>query len=327
MDLGSAYTKIYIPGKGIVFNERSALVKKIHTDEVIDAGGFASEEERLPKTMKIVRPVRDGVVCDVKETAEFLSAVMAKVRRNKIIKPRIMLSVPGEITEVEGKAFAITAMNAGARQVVLMSAPMTSALGAGCDITLTRGLMTVDIGAEKTDVAAISHCNCVMSKTIRLGGGDFTEALKAFVKKKFKLEIGAGSAEKIKKELGINQTVPPKTIEVYGKDISNKLPRKIIISATDISEVYAELVKKLSDFVKDALDSTPAELVGDIIADGILLTGGGAKLDGLAEKLKFGSGVKVFAAENAELCNIKGLGLAFEHMEEIPDVVKSYHNL
>lgn len=237
-----------------------------------------------------------------------------------------MLSVPGDATEVEGKAFAAAAMNSGARQAILISAPTAAALGAGCDVTLSRGLMTADIGAEKTDVAAISQCNCVTARTIKIGGNDFTLILKEFVKTKFKLEISFSVAEKAKKELGLSQS-PQKTIELCGIDVSNKMPRKITPPATMFSGIYDNLINKLSKFVKDAFDDVPTALAGDILSDGILLTGGCAQLGGLAERLKFGSGIKTFVANEPELCNIKGTGLAFEHSDELAGMVQSYHNL
>lgn len=328
IDLGSAYTRIYMPGKGIVLNENTSFLKNIHTNEIAAFGADAVLfDEALPKTLTLICPIRRGCVCDVDIAAELLSRFISKVRHNTLVKPRVMLSVPGDITEVEGKAFASALMGAGARQVIMVSSPMVSALGAGCDITLPRGLMLMDIGAEKTDIAVISHCKDVISKTLKIGGKDFTDALRCFVLQKFKLEIGQGTAEKAKKELGIFSAENINEIELCGKDISNHMPRKITLSAKDTVGIYDEITGKLSSLIKDTLASSPTELASGILSDGLLLTGGGSQLLGLAEKLKFGSGIKTFTASEPELCCIKGTGLAFEHLSELPDIVQSYHNL
>ncbi len=328
IDAGSEYTSIYISGKGLVLREHSAICRRINTGKIIAVGDEASSaEERLPKTLKIIRPIQNGVICDIKAAKDLLSLLINKVRSNKLIKPRIMISVPGEITEVEGRAVVDTVMQAGARQVIIVPAPVVSALGAGCDVTIARGLMTLDIGAEKTEMAAISLCHPVISKTLKMGANSFTEDLKVFLRKKYNLETGTHTAEKAKITLGALSPVPAKTIDICGADISTHLPRKITVSTTDISDIYEERLDKIAKLIKESLDEIPPELAGDILSDGILLVGGGAKLDGIADKLRIKSGIKIYTAENPELCNIKGTGLAFEHIDELPDIVQSYHNL
>lgn len=328
IDAGSYRTNIYIAGKGVVLSERSVICRNTQNGEIAAIGDEAAYiEERMPNALCACHPIQGGVICDIDAASELLSHFISKVKKRKLIKPRIMLSVPGETTEVEGRAFVNSVLHAGARQAVIVSSPVVSALGAGCDITMARGLMIMDIGAEKTDVAAISLCKAVTEKSIKIGGNSFTEALKEYIKKHFKLEIGTQTAENAKHTLGIPSPRNPKKIELYGKDISNKLPRKITLSSSDISELYEERIDKLAYLIQSTLDDIPPNLVGDILSDGILLTGGGAKQDGLADMLRIKSGIKIYTAENPELCNIKGTGLALEHIGELPDIVQSYHNL
>lgn len=328
IDAGSEYISIYIVGKGLVLRERSAIAYNIHTKEVVAAGDEAAYgEERFPKTIKTYHPIRGGVICDIDMASELLNNLISKVRGSRLIKPRVMISVPCSITDVEGRAFVNTVLRSGARQTIIVSAPVVSALGAGCDVTLARGLMVLDIGAEKTEIAAISLCNTVISRSVKIGGNSFTDDLKKFIKRRYSLEIGLHTAEKIKINLGAASYIPNKSETVYGSDSSTHLPRKITLSSSEISDIYDERIDKLAKLIREMLDAVPPQLAGDILSDGILMVGGGAKLDGLADKLRIRSGIKIYTAEDPELCSIKGTGLALEHIEDLPNIIKSYHNL
>ncbi len=328
IDAGSEYISMYIVGKGLVLREKSSIAYNIHTNEVVAFGDEAAiGEERSPKTVKIYHPIQGGVICDSDMACELISRLFAKIRGKKLVKPRVMLSVPASITDVEGKAFINAVVRAGARQVIIVPSSVTAALGAGCDVTLARGLMVLDIGAEKIDIAAISLSNVVVSNSLKIGGNNFTDDLKMYLKHRYNLETGTQTCENLKIALGIKPLIPPKTETVCGSDITTHLPRKISVSSSEILNVYDERINKISRLIKDTLDSVPPEISGDILSDGILLVGGSANLSGLPEKLTSASGIKIFPAENPQLCNIKGTGLAMEHLSELPNIAQSYYNI
>ena len=326
IDLGSSHISIYTVGRGLVLSEASCAVFD-KSGKLIAAGDEAAKfEGKAPETVKIVRPVQGGVVTDIDITGALLAELLKKVRKNMLIKPRIMVSVPYGLTDVEEKAVISAVMRAGARQVIIISAPAAAALGAGCDISIARGLMVLDIGAEKSGMAAISVCTAVGGNSAKLAGNAFTEDIKEFFRRRYSLEIGSGAAESLKKKLSVSGNSLEKT-EICGMDASTRLPRKLTFSLAEADGIFDDTVKKIADMIKDTLDIIPAEILGDIMEDGILLVGGGAKLGGLAERLSSLSGIKLYPARDIELCTIKGTGLAFENIKNLPNIAQSYHNL
>lgn len=322
IDLGTDFTSIYISGEGIVLREPSVIAYNINTNEMIASGIEAEEmEERSPVTIKTVRPIIGGVVVDIDAAGDLCAALLKKVMKNIVVKPKVMLSLSCELTEVEAKAAINSVIKAGARQVTVIDSTTASALGAGCDISIARGLMILDIGEGKSEIAAISICNTVIANKIQIAGNSFTEAIKAFIKRRYSIIIGNRTAKEIKEKIGVGD------IEFFGSDSSTHLPRKARISSAELDGIFDESIKKIADMIRDTLDNVPPEILGDIMEDGILLTGGGAKLHGLCEKLRWKSGIKLYPADDIEFCNIKGCGIAIENLDSLPNIAQSYHNL
>lgn len=328
IDPGSEYTSIYISGRGTALREPSAVAININTGAVEAVGAEAADmEERGPRTMKTARPIQGGAVTDEELAGQLFSGLLAKVKKNGVVKPKVMVTVPCGATDVEEKALINSVMRAGARQVLVIEAPVAAALGAGCDVTIARGLMVLDIGAGKTETAAISLCNSVASRTVKMGGINFTDDVLAFVRKKYNMEIGRAAANKLKENAASLAGGYRELYEVSGIDLSSRLPRKIRISPAETETIFDAHVDAAAKIIKEGLESVPPEILGDILEDGILMVGGGAKLDGLAAKLREKSGIKIFPAENIEQCTIRGAGIAMENLSALPNIAKSYHNL
>lgn len=237
-----------------------------------------------------------------------------------------MLSLPCGLSDVEGRAAINAAIKAGARQVIVIEAPVAAALGAGCDVSIARGLMVLDIGGAKSEMAAISLCNSVVSKKINTSGNSFLKDIKEFMLKRHNLEIGTKTARLIKDELCLLSPFTEKNLDVFGVDSSTHMPRKVRIFSRETEGIFDEHIDELASLIRDTLDIVPPELLGDILADGILLVGG-ATFGTLSEKLSEKSGIKIFPADDIALCTIKGTGIALEHLEELPNIAQSYHNL
>lgn len=328
IDPGTDFISIYISGRGIVLREPSVIAFNINTREIAAVGEEAAAMEgKAPEAMKTERPITGGVITDSELAGELISRLLAKVKTNGVVKPRIMVSIPCGISDVEERAVINAVMRAGARQVIVVEAPAAAALGAGCDITLARGLMVLDIGGGKTDMAAISVCNSVVKKTIKIAGNTFTKDVEEFMRKKYSLEIGMKTAERVKEKIcSVNGASDAET-EVYGMDITTHLPRKVRVSSLETADIFDEHIDSIANLIKDTLDSVPPEILGDILEDGILMVGGGAKLSGLAGKLSAKSGIKIFPAENIDLCTVKGAGIALDNLDSLPNIAQSYHNL
>ena len=328
IDPGSDFTSIYIVGRGMVLREASVVACHKVSGEVVAVGDEAAEmEERAPRTLEIIHPIQKGVIIDEVLAGELFLQLISKVKKSSVIKPRMMLSLPAGITDVEERAYITSLMRGGARQVIIVDAPVAAALGAGCDVTLARGLMVLDIGGGKTSIAAVSLCNTVTSKKIYTAGDSFTNAVKAFILKKYNLEISTKTARKIKENLGSVTGELSGMEEVFGIDATNRLPRRIRVSAYETSNIFDYEIEDIITLIKDMLDTVPPEILGDIMADGILLVGGGAKLNGIAYRLREKSGIKIFPADHIDICNIRGTGLALENLNSLPNIAQSYHNL
>lgn len=328
IDPGTEFTSIYISGRGIVLREPSAAAVNIHTGGIEAVGAEAADMEgREPKSIKTVRPIQGGVISDSELAGHMLAGLMDKVKKKGIVKPKVMVTIPCGITDVEERALINAVMRAGARQVMVMEAPLAAALGAGCDITIARGLMVLDVGAGKTDIAAVSLCSTVVSKTVKIAGGSFNDDIKYFMKNKYNMEIGGKTACKIKENIASLTGKKSELYAVCGIDSSTRLPRKVRISSAETINIFDENIERISKIIKETLDSVPPELLGDILEDGILLTGGGAKLDGLVSALGEKCGIKIFPADNIDLCTVRGAGIAMENLNSLPNIAQSYHNL
>lgn len=314
IDLGTATTLLYVQGDGIVLYEPSVVAYDAGDKSMQAVGEEAwAMMGKNPQALAVERPLSGGVITDSYLAEEMLRRFLAKVCQKSLLKPRVMVCVPADITDVEQRAVIEACQQAGARRVYIIEEPIAAAIGAGCDISLARGMLIVDIGGGTTDVAAISLGKAVISRSIKTAGDSFTQAVIEYVQKRYSLHIGEPTAEKIKKEIGC--VFPRERIEsisVYGTDAQSGLPRSATINSDEIREAFDGVVGEIIQAIKDTLEDTPPELLNDILEDGILLTGGGAKIYGLDKRLRLETGIKIFLAQDMDACVIKGAGIALE---------------
>ncbi|MEY5144710.1 MAG: hypothetical protein RL745_71, partial [Actinomycetota bacterium] len=311
MDLGTANTLVYVRGRGIVLNEPSVVAINETTGGIVAVGVEAKQMVgRTPGSIKAVRPLKDGVIADFDTTARMLRYFIKKVHRSRFFsQPRLVICVPSGITGVERRAVVDAGKEAGARKVYIIEEPMAAAIGAGLPVHEPTGNMVVDIGGGTTEIAVISLGGIVATASIRTGGDELDNAVIAYVKREYSLLLGDRSAEEVKMKIGSAFPLPDEpNIEVRGRDLITGLPRTVLLTSEEIRRAIDEPVTKIINAVKECLDLTPPELSGDIMDRGIMLTGGGAMLRGLDERLRHETGMKVVIAEDPLDCVVKGAG-------------------
>ena len=310
IDLGTSSVLICTKNKGIVLRE-PAIVTKYRSGKSIHAVGQASEVMlgRTPVGIVAVHPMKDGVISDYKATEEMLTVFIKKVCSHNIIKPRVVVSVPGGATEVEKRAVIDVLLKSGARRVHIVSSPIAAAIGAGIDISRPSGSMVIDIGGGVTDIAVISMNGIVASSSIKIAGDQFDEAIVRYASKKFTLIIGEKTAEYVKKEIGCVQERPEiLTCEIKGRSLVSGLPQSMLISSSEIMEALSEPVNAIIEKITSVLEETPPELAGDISDRGITLTGGGSLLYGFDKLITSATGIKVNIPEDPISTVAKGTG-------------------
>ncbi len=318
IDLGTANTLVYVKGKGIVLNEPSVVALQKDTGRVLKVGKEAKiMVGRTPGNIVAIRPMKDGVIADFQYTEAMLRYFIQKVHNRKsLIRPRIIISVPSGVTQVERRAVRDSAQSAGAREVYLIEEPMAAAIGAGLPITEANGNMVIDIGGGTTDVAVISLAGIVFSKSVRTGGNEMDEAIIQAIKKKHNLLVGERSAEEIKIEIGSAYPMEEnKQMEVKGRDLVSGIPKTIVISEEEIRDALDEPVSKIVDTVKIALENTPPELAADIVDKGIILAGGGALLRGFDILLREETNLPITIADDPLSTIVLGAGQALNEIE------------
>ncbi len=317
IDLGTAYTLVYVRGKGIVINEPSFVALDKRTREPIAVGARAKEMwGKNPKDILIVRPLRDGVISEYDITAQMLEYLIKKAHEQTWVpvpKPRVVVGIPTGVTEVEKRAVYDAALAAGARQAHLIEEPVAAAIGAGLPILETRGSMIVDIGGGTTEVAIFSLGGIVISRSIRVAGDEMDEDIVRYMRLKHNLLISEPEAERTKIEIGSAYPLPQETKrKVKGRNLNNGLPDSVEVSSIEIREALSGSVNILIDMIKDALDDTPPELVGDLIESGITIAGGGGLLKGFAERVSEEVHIQAIVAEDAMTCVARGAGRILE---------------
>lgn len=325
IDLGTANTLIYVKGKGIVANEPSVVAVQNGSDyrKIVAVGTEAKHMcGRTPVGITAVRPMKDGVIADFEITEEMLRFFIQKVhRRRALVRPKVIVSVPFGITEVEKRAVKESAESAGARDVYLVVEPMAAAIGAGLPITEACGSMIVDIGGGTTEVAVISLKGIVYSQSIRVGGDKMDEAIINYVKRNYNLAIGERTAEQIKISLGAAlPTGENHKVEITGRDLVGGLPKTIEISEDEVREALDEPIKHIVEVVRQVLERTPAELAADIVERGITLAGGGALLRNLDKLVAQLTGLQVLLAEDPLTAVVMGSGKILDNLELLKDV-------
>ncbi len=318
VDLGTANTLVFARGRGIVIREPSVVALEQETGKVLAVGHEARRMlGRTPGNIVALRPLRDGVIAHYEATEIMLRHFLARVLgRYSLVRPRVMVCVPSGITGVEQRAVLEAAQVAGARKTYLIEEPMAAALGAGLDIAEARGSMVVDIGGGTVDVAVLSLGGIVVSASLKAGGDRFDEAIIRYMKKEHNLAVGERSAEEIKISIGtVDPEAPVRQTDVRGRDLVTGLPRTVTISSQEICRAVEEVTTTIVDGVRSVLDRTPPELAADILERGIVLTGGGALLDGMDRILSRRTEVPVIVAEDPLSCVALGTGKALGTMD------------
>ena len=326
VDLGTANTLVYVRGRGIVLNEPSVVAVNTVTGAILAVGAEAKRMiGRTPSHIRAIRPLKDGVIADFDITEKMLRYFIQKVHHRRFLaKPRVVVCVPSGITSVEQRAVEEATISAGARAAFIIEEPMAAAIGAGLPIHEPRGNMVVDIGGGTTEVAVISLGGVVTSTSVRVGGDELDEAIIQFVKKEFSVALGERTAEAIKLAVGSAfPTADEMIAEIKGRDLVSGLPQTIHVTSEEIRRALEEPVNAIIDAVKNTLDRCPPELSADIMDKGVVLTGGGALLKGLDERLKHETGMPIHIAEQPLSCVAIGSGKCLEEFEVLKRVLVS----
>ncbi|MBB6396695.1 rod shape-determining protein MreB [Actinomadura coerulea] len=325
VDLGTANTLVYVRGRGIVLNEPSVVAINTNTGKIVAVGIEAKRMiGRTPGNIVAVRPLKDGVIADFDVTERMLRYFIQKVhKRRHFAKPRIVVAVPSGITGVEQRAVKEAGYQAGARRVYIIEEPMAAAIGAGLPVYEPTGNMVVDIGGGTTEVAIISLGGIVTSQSVRVGGDELDQAVISFSKKEYSLMLGERTAEEIK--MAIGSAYPggddEPHAEIRGRDLVSGLPKTVVISAEEVRRAIEEPVNAVVDAVKTTLDKCPPELSGDIMDRGIALTGGGALLKNLDERLREETGMPIHLVDNPLDSVVLGTGKCVEDFESLRQVL------
>jgi rod shape-determining protein MreB len=320
IDLGTANTVVYVKGKGIVSSEPSvvAIQRDSRGDKRILAVGREAKEMlgRTPGSIFAIRPMKDGVIADFETTEKMLQYFIKKTRTgNQFLKPRIVIGIPSEITQVERRAVRDAALRARANEVFLIEQAMAAAIGADLPITEPGGNMIVDIGGGTTDVAVISLSGIVISKSIRIASNEMDEAIIQYIKKKYNLLIGERTAEQVKIKIGSAFPLDePLEMEIKGRDLTYGIPKTLNVNDSEIREALEGVVQTLIEVVKNTLEKTPPELAADIVDRGIILCGGGALLKNLDKRLREETSLPIFIADDPLSSVVLGAGKILENL-------------
>lgn len=334
IDLGTANTLVNVRGKGIVINEPSWVVINKRTRAPLAVGSQAKEMVgRTPIDMLAIRPLKDGVISEFEITEAMLQYFIGKTHEQSIVpipRPRVVVGVPSGVTEVEKRAVLDAALSAGAREVHLISEPRAAALGAGLPIGDVKGTMIVDIGGGTSEVAVMSMGGDVVARSLRVAGDELDDDIMEYVRNKYNLLIGDRMAEQVKIKIGSAYPLrQEQTMMVRGRNLVTGLPEAIEISSVEIREAISRSVQTIIDIIKDSLDETPPAIIADLMEVGICLAGGGALLQGLAERLTDELHIRVWVAEDPLTCVARGAGLileqggtSFQHLLEPIDGIR-----
>lgn len=320
VDLGTANTLIYVKGQGLVLNEPSMVALDTRSGLVVAVGHEAKRMwGRAPKNIKLVRPLKDGVIADFDVCEQMLKQFLQRVSTSRWSKPRVIVAVPSEVTGVERRAVQDAAEFAGARRpVYIIEEAMAAAIGAGLPVHEPSANLIVDIGGGTTEVAVISLGGIVTANSVRVGGDELCDAIIAMFKKKFGLEIGDNTAEEVKIQLGSAWPLEQEIIgDVGGRDMTTGLPRTQAVTTQQVREALDDSVGKIVDAIKKTLERTPPELAADVISHGLVLAGGGALLAGLTERITHETGIQAYVAPEPLLAVVLGAGMTLDNLEAI----------
>ncbi len=321
IDLGTATVAVAVRGKGIVTREPSVVAMDKNTGRLLKVGAAAQRMlGRTPGNIVAIHPLSGGVISDFDMTERMIRELLRRVTSFSLMKPRVVVSVPSGITEVEERAVIDAGIRAGARRVYLMEAPVAAAMGAGVDISKAEGNMVVDVGAGTTDIAVLSLSGVVQSESIKTAGDAFDEAIIKYIRKKHNLLIGKNTAEELKKSIGCVFPKPDEmAVEVKGRCLMTGLPRMVSISAPEMIEAFDEVSEQILEAIHRVLESTPPELVADISENGIVITGGGALIWGFDRLIESSTSIATRIADDADMCVAYGLNKSLEMISEMQE--------
>lgn len=321
IDLGTATVLVYVQGKGIVLREPSVVAVDATTERILKVGREAQQMlGRTPGNIVAMRPLKEGVISQYEVTLKMLQYFIRRACGNMFFPPRVMICVPSGVTEVEERAVIDAAKHAGADKTFLVEEPVAAALGAGLDIMEPVGHMVLDIGGGTTDVAVISLGGVVVSESIKVAGNKFDEALMRYVRRKYDVLIGERTAEMVKIKIGaVYEHKEIRTMEVKGRCMKQGLPKVITLNSREMLEAFAEPLREILDVVCAVIERTPPELMGDVLRNGIVMTGGGSLLWGLDQLIERVTGIKTVVAKDAVSCVALGTGKALNHLEDMTE--------
>ena len=321
IDLGTANVLVYEEGRGIVLREPSVVAVDKNTGKVLQVGAAARNMlGRTPGNIVAVRPLRDGVISDYEMTEKMLEQFLKKIIHFALIKPRVIVSVPSGVTEVEERAVIQATMEAGARRVYLIEEPFAAALGAKLNISGPDGHMIVDIGGGTTDIAVLSLNGIANSSSIKIAGDTFDEAVVAFMRKRYAILIGLGTAEEVKITIGCVYERPEDAVmTVKGRDLKTGLPKEQSVTSLELMEAFKRPARQIVDEVLSVLEHSSPELVADIAKNGIVLTGGGSLLYGFDKLIAERTEIPCFIADDADSCVANGCGKSLQWINSMQE--------
>lgn len=324
IDLGTSNTLVYLKGHGVVINEPSVVAVNVKTNQILAVGIKAKEMlGRTPGHIKAIRPLVDGVISDFEITEEMLSYLINKANNisKKLARPRVVVGVPSGTTNVESRAVYDAAHSAGAREVYLVEEPMAAAIGIRLPIKEPVGSMIIDIGGGTTDIAVISLGGIVKSRNLKIAGDRLNNDIITYMRDEFKILVGERTAEMIKIAIGSVTPEEYRELEVHGRDLLTGLPRRVVITDSDIREAITPSIRELVDGIKDMLETTPPEILADIMQTGITLSGGGALIRGLDQLLQKVLKIPVYVVEDPLSAVARGTGVILDDIDFYKDVL------
>lgn len=321
IDLGTANTLVYVKGKGIVIREPSAVARHKKSKEILAIGASAKKMfGRAPNTIEAIRPLRDGVIADFDATQAMLKHYIKKVHESggmlpKIPRPKVIIGIPSGVTEVERRAVADAAVDAGAREVYLIEEPMAAAIGAGLPVEGPEGNFIVDIGGGTSEIAVISLGGIVIGRSVRIAGDEMDEAIINYVKLKYSLLLGQPTAEAVKISIGSAHPEKEKFTVIRGRDLETGLPKSIKLTSYEVSEALSPIIQEIIVNIVDTIEETPPELTSDILEKGITLAGGGAMIAGIDKAISDATKMPVWVADEPLTCVVRGCGICLDNPE------------
>lgn len=324
IDLGTSNTLVYLKGHGIVINEPSVVAVNIKTNQILAVGAKAKDMlGRTPGHIRAIRPLVDGVISDFEVTEEMLSYLINKADKmsKKIARPRVVVGVPSGTTNVETRAVYDAARSAGAREVFLVEEPMAAAVGVRLPIKDPVGSMIIDIGGGTTDIAVISLGGIVKSRNLKIAGDRLNNDIITYMRDEFKILIGERTAESVKIAIGSVIQREYMETQVHGRDLLTGLPREVVVTDSDIREAMAPSIRELVSGVKDMLETTPPEILSDIMHRGITLSGGGALISGLGELLERVLKIPIYVVDDPLSAVARGTGVILDDLEGYKDIL------